>query len=123
MEKEDSTTEEKPNQWILTVSDDIRIRADTPHNWIIEQRCEIKNGVHAGGFRWTTLGYYPDVSLACSSLFEKHLDLITREKGKRRMKELLQELPECVSRILDACQQLKTQLRKTENRETQGDKK
>jgi hypothetical protein len=117
VEKETQETEEKPDQWILSVSQDIRIRADVPHNWVIEQRVPIKEGKNAGKDRWACLGYYGDISLACASLFEKHLDLITKEKGKRRVKELLQELPECVSKILDACNQLKTQLRKCEKQQ------
>ena len=118
----ESENQDETKQWLLNVSQDIRIRADTPHNWIIEQRVPIKAGVNAGKHRWTCLGYYPDVTLACTSLFEKHLDLVTKEKGKRRVRELLEELPECVSKILDACNQLKTQLRKSEKPEAGGEK-
>jgi len=109
-ESHESQNQDEKQQWILRISDDLRIRADVPHNWIIEQRAIVKSGAQAGKERWVSLGYYGDISLACASVFEKHLDLITRDKGKRRVKDLLQELPECVSKILNACNELKTHI-------------
>jgi hypothetical protein len=57
---------------LIQLNENTRITT-IPANFILEQRREIKEGVHKGEFTWDTIGYYGNLEQLLSGMLRKGL--------------------------------------------------
>jgi hypothetical protein len=57
---------------LIQVTKDVRVRAETDNNYVIEKRSTVLTGPKAGEDRWGVLGYYGRLVDAMDALLNRH---------------------------------------------------
>ena len=68
------------------------------YNWILMKSIPIKEGKNAGGVRMATVGYYPNVELACRAVVDKDIG----SSGIKTMEELKSVVDASTRSLCDA---------------------
>ena len=76
------------------------------YNWLVIKAIPVEKGVNAGSMRMATMGYYPNIELACKACVEKNLDGVLINS----MQELKDEIVKSTERICDAIREAKGKL-------------
>jgi hypothetical protein len=76
------------------------------HNWILMRAIPVEKGKNAGSVRMATIGYYPNVQLACKAVIEKSVG----DEGIKTMQEIKQFIEVSTRSICDAIEKSKGKL-------------